>query len=101
VHQQNIDHRDFVENKNIPFQRQGGAMEKISGFRVVFQQAMKGARFHAGGFLEPFGGPTCGGGELNLEPSCFKNIDQCANDGGFTHAGAPGDDRHFLTESHL
>jgi hypothetical protein len=57
-----------------------------------------GGRITAGGLGEPAGGAAGRRGEVDADFLGFENFDESAEDGGFTGAGAAGEDGEFMGE---
>ena len=65
LHQADVDHGGFVDDKRIALERIFGIELKGMFRGQIFQQAMQGLRFVAGGFRHALGGAAGGSGEMH------------------------------------
>ena len=68
-------------------------MELIATAR--FKQAMDRLGFLTGGLCKTLCRSSCRSGQNALLSFCSKDFQQATNEGGLTHPGSTGDDKHF------
>ena len=92
-HQGHVHHAHFIHDQAVAFQRIVLAAGKSAAVAAVFQQAVDGLGFLAGGLAHALGGAACRRAQENVVV-LLQQGQNAADDGGLAGAGAAGDDQH-------
>lgn len=93
-----VEHTRFVNDKEVTGEWVVCVVGKAAAGAVVFEEAVDGGGFRAGGFGETLGGAARGGSEGNAGTLGAEDIDHGAEEGGLAGTGAAGDDAEFGLE---
>ncbi len=93
-----INHRRFIEDKDIAFQLVFRIKRKMIRHRIPLEEAVNGLGWGADGFGHALCGAASWGGEDHVQLHQGIDFDEGADDGCFTDAGAACDDGKFIFE---
>ena len=92
-HENNVNHRDFVRNKDITVQRIGLISAKTACGGLDFKQAVDRLGLHAGRLGKSFGRPARGRAKQTPHFLCPQNQQDGVDESRFSNARAARDDQ--------
>lgn len=94
IHQQDVDHRAFVHNKDIARERIL-LIVLVPVHRVILQKPVNRLGVHAGGFAHTLGGTPSRGSQQDLKPLRLKGGDDALRGGGLSRSRSTGQHHHL------
>ena len=98
LHQQDIDHRAFVDHQEIAVERALEGPLEGEGLRVELEEAVNGPGLHSGRLGHAPGRTAGRGAEQELHGLGLQDAQDGVDDGRLAHAGAARDDQHLGSE---
>ena len=96
MHEENIQHRGFIDNHQVRRKRPLLIALKTSEVGAVFEQPMERAGRIARGFAQTFGRPSRWRGQTDARIHLAKNGQDRTNESRLSGAWSSGDDQTFV-----